>query len=318
MNTNNTIITCTDLSLGYGKEVVLAKANLEIKKDSFLPLIGPNGAGKTTTLRILTGYFNPTLGQVKYDDLDIIENDLEIKKKIGYLPENNPLYEEMTVKEYLTYAAQMHEIAKEKIKNAVNTVAETCGLKEKINQEIGKLSKGYKQRVGLAQALIHDPEILILDEPTEGLDPNQRIDIRGLIKTIGEKKTVILSSHVLSEVEATCSRVLIINQGKIVASGTPEELKQQTTSQTKIFLKVEGPQDQITETIKTLDGVERIISVKKEDNLINYEIEADSTKDIRKPLVHLILDKNWELYELSQQEKSLEDIFVKVTTQKQN
>ena len=309
------MIKAENLTKKFNNFKAVDDVSFEIQKGEIVGLLGPNGAGKTTTLRILTGYFNPTYGQVKYDDLDNIEDGLKIRQKIGYLPENNPLYDELKVKEYLTYAAQMHNLPKDKLAEAVKKVIEICGLREKQNQEISKLSKGFKQRVGLAQALVHNPEILILDEPTEGLDPNQRIEIRDLIKKIGTEKTVILSSHVLSEVEATCNRVLIINQGKIIASGTPEELKSQSTTQTKIFLKIEGPQDKIIEEIKKLDGVERIISAKKEGNLVNLEIETDSTKELRKPLVHLIIDNGWELYEISKHEKSLEDIFVKLTKQ---
>jgi ABC-2 type transport system ATP-binding protein len=307
------MIKAENLTKNFNDFKALDNVSFEINKGEIIGLLGPNGAGKTTTLRILTGFFNPTLGQVKYDDLDIIENGLKIRQKIGYLPENNPLYDELKVKEYLTYAAQMHDLPKDKVKEAVIKAIEVCGLKEKQNQEISKLSKGYKQRVGLAQALIHNPEVLILDEPTEGLDPNQRIEIRDLIKKIGREKTVVLSSHVLSEVEATCSRVLIINQGKIVASGSPEELKSQSATQTKIFLKVAGPQDKIIEEIKKLPGLQRVISAKKEGNIVNLELETDSTQELRKPLVHLIIDNGWELYEISKQEKSLEDIFVKLT-----
>jgi len=307
------MINIANLTKNFDSFKALDDISFEVKEGEIVGLLGPNGAGKTTTLRILTGYFNPTLGNVKYDDLDIIEESIKIKQKIGYLPENNPLYEEMKVKEYLTYAAKMHDIAKPDIKSAVDKAIQTCGLAEKQNQEISKLSKGFKQRVGLAQALIHNPEFLILDEPTEGLDPNQRIEIRDLIKNIGQQKTVILSSHVLSEVEATCDRVLIINQGKIVASGTPAELKQQTTSLTKIFITVEGPQEQIVEALKKVEGVERVVNAKKEDNLTHIELETDSTLDLRKKLVHFIINNGWELYEISRQEKSLEDIFVKLT-----
>lgn len=309
------MIKTEHLTKKFGDFKAIDDISFEIKPGEIVGLLGPNGAGKTTTLRILTAFFLPTMGQVKYDNLDIIDDSLKIRQKIGFLPENNPLYDEMKVREYLTYAAQMHNISKDKIKEAVEKTMAACGLKDKANQAIQTLSKGYKQRVGLAQALIHDPEILILDEPTEGLDPNQRIEIRDLIKKIGSQKTVILSSHVLSEVEATCNRVLIINQGKIVASGTPEELKSQTTSQTKIFLKVEGPLDKVVEKIKNLEGVERIINAKNEANVTTLEIETDSTKELRKPIVQLILDNNWQLLEINKQEKSLEDIFVKLTKQ---
>jgi len=307
------MIKVEHLTKNFGQFKALDDVSFEINKSEIVGLLGPNGAGKTTTLRILTSYIFPTLGQVKYDNLDIVEDSLAIRKKIGFLPENNPLYEEMKVKEYLSYAGEMHDIAKDKLNEAVKKAIEICGLKEKQNQEISKLSKGYRQRVGLAQALIHDPEILILDEPTEGLDPNQRIEIRDLIKKIGAQKTVILSSHVLSEVDATCNRVLIINQGKIVASGSPEELKAQSAKQTKINLKAEGPMDPMVEAIKKLDGVERILNAKSEGNIVSIEIETDSTKELRKPLVQLLLDNNWQLLEITKQEKSLEDIFVKLT-----
>ena len=301
------------MTKNFGDFKALDDISFEINPGEIVGLLGPNGAGKTTTLRILTGFFTPTLGQVKYDNLDIVEDSLKIRQKIGFLPENNPLYEDLKVREYLSYAGEMHNLSKDKLKEAVNKVAEICGLKDRKNQEIGTLSKGYRQRVGLAQALIHDPEILILDEPTEGLDPNQRIEIRDLIKKIGAQKTVILSSHVLSEVEATCNRVLIINKGKIVASGTPEELKSQSATQTKIYLKAEGPIDQMVEVIKKMDGVEKILTAKAEGNIVNIEIETDSSKELRKPLVQLLLDNNWQLLEINKQEKSLEDIFVKLT-----
>jgi ABC-2 type transport system ATP-binding protein len=243
------MITAENLTKNFGDFRAINDISFTINRGEIVGLLGPNGAGKTTTLRILTCFFNPTLGRVKYDNLDVVEDSLKIRQKIGFLPENNPLYEDLKVKEYLTYAAEMHGLSKNKLKEAVTKVMDTCGLKDRANQEIGTLSKGYKQRVGLAQALIHDPEVLIMDEPTEGLDPNQRIEIRDLIKKIGSQKTVILSSHVLSEVEATCNRVLIINQGKIVASGTPDELKLQSARQTKIFLKVEAPFDQVIEAV---------------------------------------------------------------------
>lgn len=307
------MIKAEHLTKNFGEFKAVDDISFEIKPGEIVGILGPNGAGKTTTLRILTAYFTPTLGQVKYDDLDIVEDSLKIRQKIGFLPENNPLYENMKVREYLSYAGEMHNLSKDKLKAAVKKAIEICGLKDRENQEIGTLSKGYRQRVGLAQALVHDPEILILDEPTEGLDPNQRIEIRDLIKKIGQQKTVILSSHVLSEVEATCNRVLIINQGKIVASGTPDELKSQSAKQTKISLKAEGPLEQMVDAIKKLDGVEKVLNAKSEGNIVSLEIETDSTKELRKPLVQLLLDNNWQLLEINKHEKSLEDIFVKLT-----
>lgn len=310
------MIKVENLTKNFNDFKALDNISFEIKPGEIVGLLGPNGAGKTTTLRMLTSYFNPTFGTIRYDNLDIIEDTVAIQKKIGYLPESNPLYQELKVKEFLNYAAQMHDIPKNEVKAAIDKVAKKCGLTDKLNQQISELSKGYKQRVGLAQALIHDPEILILDEPTEGLDPNQRIDIRGLIKEIGKEKTIIISSHVLSEVEATCGRVLIISQGKIVASGSPAELKSQITSQTIIFLTIDGPKENIVEALKKMEGVERIIDAKTEDKLTKIELETDSTLDLRNKLVHLIINNGWELYEISRQEKTLEDIFVKLTSHK--
>lgn len=312
------MIKAEHLTKKFDEFTAVDDISFEINQGEIVGLLGPNGAGKTTTLRILTNFFNPTFGSVKFDDLDIIEDNLKIRQKLGYLPENNPLYEEMKVSEYLKYAAEMQEIPKDKIKQAITQVIETCGLKEKNDKEISTLSKGYKQRVGLAQALIHDPEILILDEPTEGLDPNQRIEIRDLIKRIGQQKTIILSSHVLSEVEATCKRVLIINKGKIAASGTPAELKNQAAGQTLIYLTVKGPKQEIEQTLNNTEGVLKIIKSAQDNDFIKLEIEADSTKELRNKIVKIIAEKGWDLFEIYKHDKSLEDIFVKLTTEPTN
>ncbi|MBW1997968.1 MAG: ATP-binding cassette domain-containing protein [Deltaproteobacteria bacterium] len=218
------MIHVENLTRYFGDLCAVDHINLEIQKGEILGLLGPNGAGKTTTLRMLTGFLRPSSGTIRVKDYTVEENSLEIRKLLGYLPESAPLYHDMLVYDYLDYVARMREIDGKNRLSRISQMAETCGLKEVMHKPIGELSKGYKQRVGLAHAMMKDPEILVLDEPTSGLDPNQIIEIRGIIKQIGKEKTIIISTHILSEAEATCDRVVIINQGKIVADGTMEEL----------------------------------------------------------------------------------------------
>src|SRR5436309_2153162 len=216
-------IRVSNLTKYYGNSLAVDNISFEVNKGEILGFLGPNGAGKTTTMKIVTTYMPPTSGEVKIDGLDIEESSLEVRRKIGYLPELNPLYLDMNVIEYLDYVAALDGIPEDKIKKKRNEMISVCGLESVKNKDIGELSKGFKQRVGLAQAMISDPEIIILDEPTSGLDPNQIIEIRNLIKKLGKQKTVILSTHILSEVQATCNRVIIVNKGKIAADGSPEE-----------------------------------------------------------------------------------------------
>ncbi|MDP3976363.1 MAG: ATP-binding cassette domain-containing protein, partial [bacterium] len=218
------MITVEKLRKSYGSFVAVDDISFEIKKGEIVGLLGPNGAGKTTTMRMLTCFFPASSGSITINGADAFEESLKVKQSIGYLPENAPLYGDMKVEEYLDYVADIRQIPSGRKKSRIHQVVEQVGLLPRLQQEIGHLSKGYRQRVGLAQAMLHDPEILILDEPTSGLDPNQIIEIRSLIKEIGKQKTIILSTHILSEAEATCDRVLIISNGKIVASGTAEEL----------------------------------------------------------------------------------------------
>jgi len=308
------MIKVENLTKKYGNFVALEDVSFNISERQIVGLLGPNGAGKTTTLKILTCYFKPNSGQVEIDGLNVWDNSLEIKRKIGYLPETNPLYTDMRVKEYLQYAAAMQDIPRDEIKKAVEKVIVTCGLQEKQNQEISKLSKGFRQRTGLAAALIANPEILILDEPTEGLDPNQRIEIRNLIKSIGAEKTVIISSHVLSEVEATCDRLLIIDKGKIIADGTPAELKEKMSGKNIITLQVIGPEIEIKEKLKEIDGISQILSSASKDGVLQIEIEtvADD-KGLKNKIVQVLIANNWELQSIKAQEITLEDIFVKLT-----
>jgi len=311
------MIEIKNLTKIYGNFKAVDALTLQIKKGEIVGLLGPNGAGKTTTMKILTCYMPATEGEVKIAKFDVKKDALKIRKLIGYLPENAPLYPELNVLEYLKYIAEIRKIPFSQRKEAIEKVIKLCGLENKKRSEIYELSKGYKQRVGLAQALIHDPEILVLDEPTNGLDPNQIIEIRELIKKIGKEKTVILSSHILSEVEATSDRVLIINNGKIVASGTPEELREQSNSETKavVRLQIEGsPKAKIIAKLEKLKGVKKVFAKQAEKRgIFNVTVEAEDDLDLRKPLVHHVLKSGFELLEMMKEEVSLEDVFIKLT-----
>lgn len=309
------MITIKNLVKKYGDFLAVKDLSFKINKGEVVGLLGPNGAGKTTTMKILTCYMPATSGEVKIAGLDVSQDALEIRKKIGYLPENAPLYPELNVWEYLDYIASIRGIPSKKSQKSILAVIEQCGLKEKMRSEISELSKGYKQRVGLAQALIHDPEILVLDEPTNGLDPRQILEIRELIKTIGKSKTVILSSHILSEVEATSDRVIIINQGQIVASGTPSELREESTQKAVVHLVIEGsPKTEVIEKIKALKGIKKVVPQNGfERGTVGLTIYSEGELDIRKPLVHHVLKSGYELLEMTREEVSLEDIFMKLT-----
>lgn len=304
------MIAVKNLAKRYGDNIVLDNLNFEIGKGEVLGFLGPNGAGKTTTMRIITGFISPSGGTIKIGDLDTQEDSLEIRKKIGYLPENNPLYYDMKVAEYIGFIAKVRRQNKERIKKIINI----CGLEKVANRLIGELSKGYKQRVGLAQAMIHNPDILILDEPTSGLDPNQIIEIRKLIKEIGKEKTVILSTHILSEVTATCDRAIIINEGKIVAQGTTDELLTKAENKTKIYFKVKAPKEQVIEKYKNIDAVENIECADKEaDDIFGYNVEVRGSEDLRGTIFRTADANGWTLLELTPQKANLEDVFHQLT-----
>ncbi len=305
------MIKAENLVKKYGELVALDGASFELKKGEVVGILGPNGAGKTTLLRILVAFLESDSGKVEIDGLDIRQPLLQqkIKGKIGYLPENAPLYEDMTVAEYLIFVGKMQGIEGDDIYEKLAEVIEKCGLKEKKNAEISTLSKGYRQRVGIAQALIHNPDIIILDEPTTGLDPNQRIEIRDLIKEIGKSKTVILSSHVLSEVKATCSRVLIINKGKIVADGTPEELENKGgKNKATIHIEVEEIRSSLLPRLEIIKGVHNIEVI--ENRII---IISDMENDIRKDIARIIIEEKHGLLELVRKQVDLEDVFINLT-----
>lgn len=310
------MINIQGLTKKYNSVSAVNNVSFQIEKGEILGFLGPNGAGKSTTMKMLTGYLEPTAGSILINDDDVVANAMIAKKKIGYLPENTPLYSDMTVEEFLQYSSDMQGVAKEQTQERMAFVLDRCGLKEKKYAEIQTLSKGYKQRVGLASALISDPEILVLDEPTSGLDPNQVVEIRNLIKEIAREKTIILSSHILSEVEATCSRVLIIHKGSIVAQGTPDELRSQASGRSLIRIVVQNTDQNVAEILKTLNGVDAVKStIGKGEAEQMYDVEVASTSDLRKEIVNTLASKNIQLLEITRQRVSLEDIFSQLTNE---
>ncbi|MBN2617797.1 MAG: ATP-binding cassette domain-containing protein [Spirochaetales bacterium] len=308
------MIEIKELVKSYGSTNAVKGINLSIKSGEILGLLGPNGAGKSSTLRILTGYLKSTSGTVSVKGFDVNEHELEVKKLIGYLPESAPLYSEMLVYDYLKYIAELREIHKEKIEQRLKELAELCGIKNVMHKTINSLSKGYKQRVGLAQAMMSDPEILVLDEPTTGLDPNQIVEIRNIIKEIGKRKTVIFSTHILSEAEATCDRIVIINSGKVVADGTPDELKKIMEGDIKIKITLANANN-VTEKLKDFEGID---SIEEKEFNDNKEVTIYSTKDIRKELYLYIKNTDWIILNLSLEIKSLENIFRTLTQEEIN
>ncbi len=296
----------------YGRQNAVDKLSFQVKTGEVLGFLGPNGAGKTTTMKAITGYIETNSGDIEVGGVSVNQNPGEVKKFIGYLPEQNPLYQDMPVIDYLWFIAGLQGVEKGKIENRVTEMIQVCGLKSEKHKKIRELSKGYKQRVGLAQALIHNPEVLILDEPTTGLDPNQIVEIRELIKKIGREKTVILSSHILAEVEATCDRILIINNGKIVANGTPEELRRQ--AQGNEILKVEIGNTNRNDAFTALKSIPSVALVDFIDNESTvFEIQSNKNQKSAKVIFDLCVKKGWFLIQLTPIETKLEDIFREVT-----
>ncbi|NOZ47810.1 MAG: gliding motility-associated ABC transporter ATP-binding subunit GldA [Chlorobi bacterium] len=300
-------IKVSEISKLYGKQKALDNVSFEIKTGEIVGFLGPNGAGKSTMMKIITGYIPQTSGDVFVNNINVLDNNIEIRKDIGYLPENNPLYLDMYVTEYLNYIAGIYKIGKEK-KNRINEIIEKTGLQTEKRKKIGALSKGYRQRVGLAQALLHNPGVLILDEPTSGLDPNQIVEIRGLISEIGKEKTVLLSTHIMQEVEAICDSVIIINNGKIVAKDKTEKIQGSTTDNYQAIL-VEFNNSIDTKKLKALKGVKKIIHLKGN----NWLIQADKSINIRESIFNFAVKNKYTVLSMQKQEKSLEEIFQELT-----
>lgn len=311
------MISVKNLTKYYGDFQALKGISFEIKSGEIVGILGPNGAGKSTTLRILTCYFNPTSGNAIIDGKSILDEENNVKKIIGYLPESAPLYNDMCVFDYLVYMADIQELERSKLNERLHYVVNVCGLKEVISKPIGELSKGYKQRVGLAGAIIHDPKILILDEPTNGLDPNQIVEIRELIKELGKEKTVLVSTHILSEVEATCSRAIIINKGNIIADDTPKNLSlnfgnNNKSSTIKISIKTN---DNIESVKEKLLSVSDIYKVEIEDNFNNIKELTiySNSEEPRDEIYRFIKSTDWIIYEMTRVKENLETVFHTLT-----
>ena len=309
------MIEVSHVSRNFGTFRAVNDVSFSIPTGQIVGLLGPNGAGKTTTMRMITGFLAPTEGQILIDGKDITESPVESKKKIGYMPESAPLYGEMIVEDYLKYIAQMQgENADEK----VPLLCKECGLKEVMSKNISELSRGNRQRVSLAHALMHDPEILILDEPTSGLDPNQVEDVRAIIREIGKTRTVIVSTHILSEVETICSRAIIISGGKVVADSPIEELKNSigTSSSAHITIGTNKPVEDAVELAKSIEGVSSVSASQTQDGLNQLKVSINGEAEIRPALIKKLVDGGFDLYEAALNKNTLEDVFHTLTEAK--
>lgn len=308
------MIQLQNLVKDYGNLRAVDHINFQINDGEILGFLGPNGAGKSTTLKMITCFLSPSKGNIIVEDYNVLDNSQDVRKLIGYLPENNPLYLEMTVYDYLSFVAEIREI--KNFKKRFKEVIEQCGLFGVVHKPIHTLSKGFRQRVGLAQAILHDPKILILDEPTTGLDPNQIVEIRELIKELGKEKTLIISSHILQEVQAVCDRIIIINKGKIVADGSTEELKSDFQNKTKLELILEAPEEELRTISENIEDVTVLGITPTTETQFRLELEFDSAKDKRKDIYNYIKSTNWSLLEMHRDKISLEDVFRNLTIEK--
>ncbi len=312
------MIRAENLTKRYGQHVAIDSLNFTIEKGEILGFLGPNGAGKSTTMNIITGYLSASDGAVSVDDLDVLEHPEEVKKKIGYLPEQPPLYLDMTVLEYLKFVGEIKGVRAQEYKDSLERVLSVVRIDHVKDRLIKNLSKGYRQRVGLAQSLIGNPPVLILDEPTIGLDPKEIIEIRNLIKGLGKEHTVVLSSHILPEVSAVCERVLIINRGKIVATDTPENLARRLTGKNRLSLRVDGPANEVKAALRAIAGVRGIEThASTEEHAVDVLIEAEQDRDLRRDIFRTLSKANYPILLMRPMDLSLEDIFLQLTTTEQ-
>lgn len=314
---NSLVIEVKNLSKHYGEKKAVDNISFEVKDGEILGFLGPNGAGKSTTMNMITGYISSTSGEAIINGTDIMENPKKAKANIGYLPEIPPLYGDMTVMGYLDFVFDLKKckLSRSKHLKEICDLVKITDVKDRI---IKKLSKGYKQRVGIAGALVGNPPVLILDEPTVGLDPKQIIEIRSLIKRLGQNHTVILSSHILSEIQAVCDRIIIINKGHLVADGTADSLAESLSNDHKIIAQIEGPREAVYKAVRSLDNVVSVIAdMERGENIYDYEIEAKPGVDIRKPLNKLCASKEWYILKLQPNELTLEDVFLKIVAGEQ-
>ena len=310
------MIEVQDLTKSYGSVTAVDHVSFTVNKGEILGFLGPNGAGKTTTMRILTGYMPATSGTARIAGFDVFDDSLEVRRHIGYLPEAPPVYPDMTVATYLDFVARIKNVPSERRAERVADALRKTNIVDKRDQLIKRLSRGYKQRVGLAQALVHDPDVIILDEPTVGLDPKQIIEVRHLIKGLAGSHTIILSTHILPEVSMTCDRVVIINKGKIAAVDTPENLTSQLKGGQKIRVEAQAPERPLQELLTQIPGVKRAeVEAAHANGHVTVTVEAAAGKDVRSQISAGIVQKGWALYELRGVSLSLEDIFLQLTTE---
>jgi ABC-2 type transport system ATP-binding protein len=309
------VIEVQHLTKRYGRVTAVDDVSFRVERGEILGFLGPNGAGKTTTMRILTGYMPATEGRATVAGFDIFDKPIEAKRRIGYLPETPPLYPDMTVREYLDFVARIKGVPPKEKKERVTTVMQRTHVADMANRHCSKLSKGYKQRVGLAQALIHNPEVLILDEPTAGLDPKQIIETRDLIRGLAGDHTIILSTHILPEVAQTCQRVVIINKGRVAAIDTPDNLTARLRGAETMYVQVDAGGADAAAALSALPGVTRVAVSERRDALEGFEVESESGQDLRREIARAIVTRGWGLLELRPMRMSLEDVFLQVTTE---
>ncbi len=307
------MIEVRNLSKFFGATVALSDVTFDVASGEVLGLLGPNGAGKTTAMRIITCYIPQDGGTVRVGGLDTVTDSVEVRRKIGYLPESAPLYQDMGIVAYLEFIGRIRGLTNARLRSRIDEMIQVCGLRKMAHRTIGTLSKGYRQRVGLAQTLIHDPDVLILDEPTTGLDPNQIVEIRDLIRSIGKQKTIVLSTHILPEVEATCSRVLIINEGKLVASGAPGELAAQSQGEAKVFLTVRGTPEMIEPVLRRSGFATDLRLLEAPAGKVRYAIGSVEDEPEER-LYALAVANGWTVSELMRESMSLEQVFTHLTT----
>jgi ABC-2 type transport system ATP-binding protein len=309
------LIEVQDLTKTYGSVTAVDHVSFTVNKGEILGFLGPNGAGKTTTMRILTGFMPATSGTARVAGYDVFNDSIEVRRRIGYLPENPPLYPEMTVESYLDFVSRIKNVPADKRSGRITDALQKTSLVDKRTELIKRLSRGYKQRVGLAQALVHDPDVIILDEPTVGLDPKQIIEVRHLIKGLAGSHTIILSTHILPEVSMTCDRVVIINKGKVAAVDTPQNLTTQLKGGQKIRLEVKAPEKSLQEALAQIPGVGKIqIESPRQDGHLLATVEAVPGQDLRSQIAAKVVERGWQLYELRGVSLSLEEIFLELTT----
>jgi ABC-2 type transport system ATP-binding protein len=309
------MIEVEGLTKVYGNKTAIDNLTFTVQQGEVVGFLGPNGAGKTTAMRVLSCYMPPTSGTARVGGYDIRTQALDVRRRIGYLPEHVPLYTDLTVTQYLNFVAEAKGLSRLTRRQRVGEAIERCLLQDARGRIIGKLSKGYRQRVGLAQALLGDPPILILDEPTIGLDPKQIIEIRSLIRDMQGERTVILSTHILPEVSMVCQRVIIINEGRIVAVDTPETLTRRLQRSTQVLLQIDGPPDQVTVRLREAPGVLQVVMKDGAGALRRYLVETDKDRDLRQELARVVCSSGWGLLELRPVDMSLEDVFIRLVTE---